>query len=326
MNNLAPIVLFVYNRPWHTRKTLEALSKNILADQSTLYIYADGPKLNATEKQLNDIKELRTLIREKKWCKEVHIIEQKKNIGIGNSEIIGITEIVNNYGKIIVMEDDLVTSPGFLKYMNDALNLYENEELVFHISGYMFPVKKKLPETFFYNATSCWGWGTWVRAWKSMNANSIQLWEQLSNSERINEFTMNNLNHFDSLLYQNAILEKNQEANLETIRSKSGWNWDVCWHTSVFLKNGLCLHPKKSLVRNIGHDSTGLHCNNSWHSKKYSHQKIINAIKVEQIELKEFHYSRKAMEEYYFKLTKSPLIAKIKDKIKLIKKNINLQL
>ena len=94
---LAPIVLFVYNRPWHTRQTLEALSKNSLADQSILYIYADGAKENATDAQLNEIKEVRCLIREKKWCKQVEIIEREKNIGVENVMITGITEIINKY-------------------------------------------------------------------------------------------------------------------------------------------------------------------------------------------------------------------------------------
>ncbi len=268
-------------------------------------------------------KEVRNLIREKKWCKEVHIIEQTKNIGIGNSELFGISEIVNRFGKIIVMEDDLVTSPGFLKYMNDTLTLYENEEKVLHISGYMFPIKKKLPETFFFNATSCWGWGTWERAWKMLNTDSNFLREQLSNSGRMEEYTMNNINHFDAILNQNAIIEKSTNYNLESIKSQAGWNWDVCWHTSVFLNNGFCLHPHQSLVRNIGHDSSGLHCNNTWYAKKYSHQKIANKVKVEPIEIIESKKARDAVRKFYISLGKPPLRVRAKEKIKLIFKNRN---
>ena len=146
---LAPIVLFVYNRPWHTEQTLNALMQNELADQSVLYIYADGPKENATEEQLKKIEEVRHVIRTKKWCKEVHIIESEKNKGLADSIINGVTEIVNKYGKVIVLEDDIVTSKGFLKYMNEALELYKEEDKVYHISGYMFPVKGNCLKPFF---------------------------------------------------------------------------------------------------------------------------------------------------------------------------------
>ena len=185
MTNLSPIVLFVYNRPWHTRQTLETLSKNILADQSKLYIYADGPKENATDEQLRKINDVRKLIREKNWCREVEIIEREKNIGIENSTITGVTEIVNKFGKIIVVEDDIVTSVGFLKYMNEALDLYEKYEKVMYISGYMFPVKAKLPETFFLPITSYWGWGTWARAWKEFHSSGQQLKETISANKLI---------------------------------------------------------------------------------------------------------------------------------------------
>jgi len=116
---LAPIVLFCYNRPWHVEQTLEALSKNELADQSILYIYCDGPKPDATEEQIAKIAEVRQVIRKKQWCKEIHIIENDKNKGLGTSIIDGVSEIIKIYKKVIVLEDDLLTSPFFLDYMNN---------------------------------------------------------------------------------------------------------------------------------------------------------------------------------------------------------------
>src|SRR5438045_2537788 len=116
MTDLAPIVLFVYNRPKHTRQTLEALIKNDLADKSTLFIYADGAKKNASEEQVSRIAEVRKLLREKQWCNQVHIIEAEKNKGLTNSIVEGITSIVNKYGRLIVLEDDIDVSLGFLKY------------------------------------------------------------------------------------------------------------------------------------------------------------------------------------------------------------------
>jgi GT2 family glycosyltransferase len=120
LQELSPIILFVYNRPSHTEQTLKDLMQNELADQSVLYIYADGPKENATEEQIKKINEVRQLIRSKTWCKEAHIKEAEKNKGLADSIIDGGTEQVNKYGKVIVLEHDLITARGFLKYMNKA--------------------------------------------------------------------------------------------------------------------------------------------------------------------------------------------------------------
>jgi len=306
MTNLSPIVLFVYNRPWHTRQTLEALSKNLLADESKLYIYADGPKENATEEQLRKINDVRKLIREKKWCREVEIIEREKNMGLANSVIAGVTEIVNRFGKIVVLEDDLVTSPGFLKYMNEALRIYENEVEVMHISGYMYPVKDRLPDTFFLITTSIWGWGTWKRAWKFFNDDAKKLLEDIYTSQRMEEFTFNNSISVDGMLHQKAI----------------GLNesWDACWYANVFLFNGFCLHPYKSLVRNIGHDETGVHCKKSWLSNIYNKQEIADNIKVEPIEIIESKKAREAVRKFYISLGNPPLWVRAKEKMKIILK------
>jgi hypothetical protein len=305
MNDLAPIVLFVYNRPWHTRQTLEALIKNDLAAQSTLYIYSDGPKADATEEQKAKIAEVRKLLREKKWCKEVHLIEAEKNKGIDESIIGGITEMFTKTEKLIIMEDDIVTSPSFLTYMNDALRTYENDERVMHISGYMFPVKAKLPETFFYNSASVWGWGTWKRAWKNLTTDLAYIWKIINDSGRIGEFTLSYTNGLDVLF--KAVFE-----------GRTNPSWDFKWHGSVFIQKGFCLHPGMSLVRNIGHDSSGVHCKESWNSKIYHNQKIVKRIKVKLVPVIESSEARNAIEGFNKRLSESPLIHKVKHKIKRI--------
>lgn len=302
--DLAPIALFVYNRPWHTGQCLESLMKNDLAGESELFIYADGPKENINPEQLQRIKEVRQVIRAKKWCREVHIIEQDKNKGLANSVIDGVTEIVNRFGKIIVLEDDLVLSGGFLKYMNDALNLYRNEDRLMHVSAYMFPVKENLPETFFFNSASCWGWGTWARAWKYFNPDAGALWKKLNESRRMEEYTLSYTNDFDTILRDNVFRKNN--------------SWASRWHTSVFLIKGLCLHPNKSLIRNIGHDDEGEHCKKGWWSAIYSQQEIAAKIKVTSIELVESELARKAMNFFYKRLGKPPIWVKTKEKLKLI--------
>lgn len=247
MINLAPIVLFVYNRPEHTRKTLEALALNQLASNSILYIYADGAKENAIESQLQAIKQTREVIREQQWCGEVKIIESDFNKGLASSIVDGVTEVVNKHGKIIVLEDDIVTSGSFLKYMNDALNYYYKENKVMHVSGYFPPIKNIDKNFFFYNQTSCWGWATWSRAWRNYNSNAKSLRDEIILSNRSSEFNLKNSYPFLTHL------ENNISGKWDT--------WAVKWHATVFLMNGLCLHPHISYTLNIGFDGTGTHCN-----------------------------------------------------------------
>ncbi|MBP5502194.1 MAG: glycosyltransferase family 2 protein, partial [Bacteroidales bacterium] len=198
---LAPIVLFVYNRLSHTQKTVEALQKNTLAELSTLIIYSDGPKNSEDKKNIEEIRiYLKTII----GFKKIQIIEKENNEGLAKSIIDGVTETINKYGKIIVLEDDIVTSPGFIKYMNDALDLYENEPLVMHISGYMYPLaKNKLPETFFYQAASCWGWGTWKSAWNLLETNAEVLYKKLQEKKLMDTFNINTIHGFEQQLLDN---------------------------------------------------------------------------------------------------------------------------
>ena len=135
---LAPIILFVYNRPWHTQQTVEALQKNELSSESDLVIFADGPKANATEEQKEKISQVREYTHKISAFKSVTIYEKEINCGLANSVIAGVTEIINKFGKVIVVEDDLVTSRYFLNFMNETLDFFENDEWIFSVSGYNY--------------------------------------------------------------------------------------------------------------------------------------------------------------------------------------------
>lgn len=241
MNNLAPITLFVYNRPDHTQQTVEALQKNELAEQSDLIIFSDGPKLGQEDK----VKQVRDYIKTIKGFKSISIRESDINKGLANSIIDGVTEIVNKYGKVIVLEDDLVTSPYFLKYMNDALELYENEEKVISIHGYIYPVKDELPETFFIKGADCWGWATWRRGWSLFEADGQTLLKELELKRLTNEFDFNGSFAYTQML-KDQISGKNN-------------SWAIRWYASAFLNNMYTLYPAKSLVAHIGFDQ-GTHC------------------------------------------------------------------
>jgi GT2 family glycosyltransferase len=237
----SPIALFVYNRPHHTRKTLESLMVNAEFSDSLLYVFCDGAK---RKKDIPLVQATRELIRSYE-LDNATIIEREENMGLANSIITGVTELCNKYGRVIVVEDDLYLSPYFLKYMNTALDTYEEYDKVMHISGYMFPVRGQLPVTFFYRATSCWGWGTWKRAWDKFEPEVPTLLAGFKNRKKRREFDIQG-----SMKYYRMLI-------LQAIGMSD--SWAIRWYASVFLNNGLCLHPGKSLVNNIGHDDSGVH-------------------------------------------------------------------
>ncbi|MCG2794057.1 MAG: glycosyltransferase [Weeksellaceae bacterium] len=285
MQNLAPIVLFCYNRPDHAAKTLEALSQNDLAAESILYIFCDGAKPDATAEQIEKIQKTRAVAKSKQWCKEVYIKERDTNIGLADSIIEGVTSIVNQYGKVIVLEDDIVTSRGFLKYMNDALDLYENNEKVMHISGYMYPHQEKLPETFFFNVTLCWGWATWKRAWNFFESNPVVLWNRVLNESSWHDFNRLGYDYLQIQLAHNILGIKK--------------TWFIKWHASLLLQKGFSLFPNQSLVQNIGFDTTGEHRESNEGSYKVD---VAHSIDVQPINVKESEIAERAIKSFYHEL------------------------
>ncbi len=245
MTNLAPILVFCYNRPWHVKQTLEALSRNELADQSVLYIYCDGPKADASEEMHQKISEVRQVVRKCQWCKVVHVVEAEKNKGLAANIVEAVTEIVNQYGRVITLEDDIITSVGYLRYMNDALEMYKDDEQVMHISGYMWPHRGKLAETFFYEVPyPGGGWATWQRAWKHYTDDAKLLYDYWCT--RWNEF-----NKFGGDYLQSQ-LEKNYRGVMKT--------WFIKWHSVMLQRGALTLYPGKSLTNNIGFDEQATNC------------------------------------------------------------------
>lgn len=283
MNNLAPIVLFVYNRPDHTKKTLEALSSNKLADESTLYIFADGPKPGAKYYELERINEVRNLIKSKKWAKEIIIRHSQTNKGLAESIVNGVTEVVNKHEKVIVLEDDIVTSEGFLTYMNAALEKYEKNKKVMHVSGFQYPIDiLGDQETYFVNIYSCWGWGTWKYAWNYYDNKIDNHFKWLGKkAKRINKFNIEGNGHF----YEQLLL--NKDGKIKT--------WAVKWYASWFRKQGYALYPKQTLTLNIGHDGSGEHCapNTMYESV------LAKSICVEDIPLRENKEIRQKVNKFY---------------------------
>ncbi|MFN3405090.1 MAG: FkbM family methyltransferase [Cytophagaceae bacterium] len=278
MREFAPIVLFVYNRPWHTLQTLEALSANLFASSSLLYIFSDGYKNIHDINEISNVNEVRSVIRKNYSFNKVIIKESGENLGLADSIMNGVTEVIEKHGKVIVLEDDIVTSPGFLKYMNDALDIYAREEKVMHVSGYMFPLKATLSNTFFYNTATCWGWGTWARAWEKF--------------ERDPSVLLNSIDKLDGKYHFNVEGSYPYYEHLVANKNKSMKTWAVRWYANLYLNNGYSLHPFPSLTQNIGDDSTG---SNSENLGRFKWEKLADSIEVNKIEIKEDIKVRKLM-------------------------------
>lgn len=278
MQNLAPIALFVYNRPEHTRRTLSYLQKNLLADESRLFIFSDAPK---TEADKPKVEQVRQLIKEVSGFKSVKIINRKENMGLANSIISGVTQLVNEYGKIIVFEDDLLSSPYTLQYFNEALTRYAAEEKVMHIGAYMYALAdKKLPQTFFFRAATSWGWATWARAWKDFEPDADVLLSQFD-QKKTDQFSINGTMNFWKQL----------------VNFKAGKNnsWAIRWYASIFLKGGLTLNPSASLIQNIGNDGSGVHSNKE---DMYQVRIARKAVKQFPAEIKEDEQAYQAIKQF----------------------------
>ena len=257
--NCTPITLFVYKRPWHTQQTVEALQRNDLASDSDLIIYADAPK---NEEAAQGVREVREYIHTIGGFRTVTIIERNINLGLAQSIISGVTEVLNRFGTIIVLEDDLVTSPYFLRYMNDALELYSDDETVASIHGYLYPIKKTLLEPFFIRGADCWGWGTWQRAWAHFEPDGKKLLEELHSRRLTEQFDFGGTYPYTEML-QDQIQGSND-------------SWAIRWCASAFINDMLTLYPPASLVRNIGLDDSGTHCDeNDFHETELATAPVV---------------------------------------------------
>ena len=244
MTNYAPIALFVYNRPKHTRQTVEALLLNSQAKESDLYIFSDAPRNEAAREA---VEEVRSYIKQISGFNKVSIVERDVNWGLANSVINGVTKLCDEFDRVIVLEDDLVVSPNFLEFMNSGLAKYEFDEKVMQIAGYMFPVEIEISDdAFFMPFISSWGWATWNSAWQTFDskANGYALLKESSKLRK--KFDLDgNYNYFNMLQSQ-----QNGKTN----------SWAIRWYLSVFLNNGLVLYPKQTMVQNVGFDGTGENC------------------------------------------------------------------
>lgn len=296
-----PIALFVYARPRHTLLTVTALLKNTGAELSDLIIFSDAAR---TPDRHSAVDEVRDYLKTITGFRSVTIHHRSHNFGLAKSIIEGVTEVLKVHERVIVLEDDIVTSPYFLTYMNEALEKYAYDDRVVSIHGYVYPVGQPLPEAFFLRGADCWGWATWSRGWSCFNSDGKFLLNELRRKKLINEFNFNGEYSFSSML-NDQINGRND-------------SWAVRWHASAFLANKLTLHPGRSLVHNIGNDGSGTHCDTTDQCDSVLSQIAINLQGVEVQSSKEGYL---AFEEYY-RRHKMNLLRRVVRRVLLFKKYI----
>lgn len=280
MKDLAPILLFVYNRPQHVKRALGSLLQNREAAASDLYVFSDAAR---SAEDAAAVEMVRKEIADIQGFRSVSVVERNENFGLARSIIEGVTSIVNRYGRIIVLEDDLVVSPYFLRFMNDALEVYKDEPRVGHIQACDFIQSAALPETFLIKWTGSWGWATWQRAWELFNPNGQELLDQLCERRLTKQFDFNGKYGFTRMLRQQ-------------IEGKNN-SWAIRWNASLFLADVLSLNVGRSLVSNEGLDGSGT---NSVSLDPYRSALSMNPIEVRPISpVVENLEVRKAYERYY---------------------------
>lgn len=239
----APVALFIYKRPDHVRRMISSLQACIGYAQSRVFVFADGPK---TESEVPGIRAARAVAREL-LGDNATFVEQDRNRGLADSIIAGTTELCGRYGSTIVVEDDLVLAPSFLRFLNEGLERYVDEPRVMQISGYMFdvPALARQREALFLPMTTSWGWATWKRAWDLFDPEATGWRERLADEAAARRFNLGGRYDYHRMLRR----QMNGEID----------SWAIRWHYAVFAHEGLALFPPWTLVSNIGQDGSGTH-------------------------------------------------------------------
>ena len=249
-----PVALFVFNRPRHTRATLEALARNTLASQTELHIFSDGARGPSDHEAVSEVRQIAENVP---GFASVRIVERAVNVGLANSVIAGVSELLALHHTVIVLEDDLVSTPQFLAYMNAALEHYRGDPRVFSVTGFVYPPEQiKVPPDYLYDTfpgyrCSSWGWGTWGDRWRRVR------WD---------------MDYFDSFSKDVAAQQEfnrggqDMSVLLRLQYEKKVDSWAIRFCYAHYTNNMRCIYPVKSLIRNIGLDDSGTHSSDARYS------------------------------------------------------------
>ncbi len=295
----APVILFTYNRPTHTRQLLKTLLANPLASQTDLYVYSDAAR-NETDEIA--VKAVRDILHRVKGFRTIRIVEREQNCGLAQNIIDGVTDVVNRHDRVIVVEDDLVLAPHFLQFMNDALDTFADRPEVGHVHACEFTLDPSIPETFLIRWTGSWGWATWKRAWQHFNPDGKALLAELERRQLTREFD------FDGSYGYTRMLRRQTEGK--------NHSWAIRWNATLFLAGMLSFNAGRSLVQNMGFDGSGTNCGDDG---QYATRLYTERIRVDKnLLMEENAVARRAMIQYYRRTNsfKSKAIRRLKKEIK----------
>lgn len=244
----APVIVFVYNRADHAARTLNCLAANTLAPYSELFIYCDNAKNDNARQGVEDVRSFVDDFAHTSPFKTVSVIKADSNKGLAHSIIDGAGEIIKKYGRIIVVEDDLVSSPDFLTYMNEALDFYEKNDRIWSISGYTSPLKslEKYPHDIYMSPRGCsWGWATWKDRFERVDWEVTDFKDFIKDPKRVKHFNEGGPDMTEMLTRQ-----VNGSIN----------SWAIRWCYAQSKENMYTVYPSKSRIRNIGCDASGSNC------------------------------------------------------------------
>lgn len=278
-NKLAPIVIFVYSRPEHTKKLIESLLLNKEIQNCDIYIYSDAAKNVKTVNKVSAVRKYLNELEENKTFKNLKVIYSQKNKGLAKSVIEGVSEVINKYGKVIVLEDDLIVAKNFIQYMNEALDFYKDNEKIWSISGYNLPIKisEDYKEEIYLSYRACsWSWATWKDKWEKVD------WEVEDYKKFKNNFIKRmKFNRGGNDMSQ--MLDSQMQGRCDS--------WAIRWCYQQCKENMYTIYPVKSLVKNIGLDGSGTHSGNTTaYTVEINENQIVfnNNIKLDKKITKEF--------------------------------------
>jgi hypothetical protein len=240
-NELAPVAIFAYRRPHHTRQLIESLRTNDSYANSPLFVFCDGARGEADR---DAVAQTRAIVRELVGSRG-EILEYETNRGLARSILAGVTELCSRYGQVIVLEDDLVLHSGCLDFLNASLRHYVDDDRVCHVNAYRYPLPP-VSAPYFSRLTSSWGWATWQRAWAHFEPDAAKL------QSRIRSARLASALDFGGAFPYFRMLQNQAMGQIDS--------WAIRWYASNLLRGAVAICPNVSQVNCRGFDNTGVHC------------------------------------------------------------------
>jgi hypothetical protein len=245
LNSIAPVLIFTYNRLNTLESLIHSLKENFLSKNTDIIVFSDYPK---TDNAIKSVLAVRNFLKTITGFNSIKIVERTENYGLAKNIIKGVTEVINEYGSVIVLEDDLITSPNFLNYMNQALNFYKDNEKIFAISGYTANLESlaTLEEDIYLSyRPSSWGWATWKEEWNGIDWNVKDFATFYKNKNERKKFNKGGVDM--TRMLKHCMEGKNH-------------SWAIRWSYAMYKQNKFCVYPKVSKIQNIGFGKDATNC------------------------------------------------------------------